>query len=107
MSIKVEALRKLGEMLAQTPKAKGEILRGTKMEPRGNAQELGELGLTKKESFVAQKLAALSEAEFEQVREGHVTVAKALAAVAKKKAKKPAPAEPPPSDAFDAGDTVK
>ena len=81
-SIKVDALRQLGEMLKATPKAKGEILRGDKLEPRGDeAPTLADLGLTKKESMVAQKLANLSEEEFEQVREGNVSVAKAIAAV--------------------------
>lgn len=97
VSIKVEALRKLGEMLRATPKAKGEILRGTKLAPRENdAPTLADLGLTKKESAVAQKLAALPEAAFAQVRDGHVTVAKAIAAV---EATKPTPRQPDPQPA--------
>ncbi len=95
-AIKVEALRKLGEMLAATPrndgvKKAGTILGGSKMElPRNDAPTLAELGLTKKESAVAQKLAALPEKEFQQVRDGHLTVAKAIAAVdASKPAKTP------------------
>jgi hypothetical protein len=93
LSIKVDALRKLGEMLQAAPKAKGELLRGAKSEPRENeAPTLAELGLTKKESAVAQKLAALPEEAFEQVRDGHVSVAKAIAAVDKAK-KGPAAAE--------------
>ena len=35
-SIKIEALRQIGMMLKDAPKAKGEIRRGTKMEPREN-----------------------------------------------------------------------
>lgn len=86
VSIKVEALRKLGEMLKAAPKAKGELRRGTKSEPREtDASTLAELGLSKKESAVAQKLATLSEEAFEQVRDGHVTVAKAIAAVVESK----------------------
>lgn len=86
-SIKVEALRKLGEMLQVAPKATGKAgpgrgKAGTKSGPAFNdAPTLEELGLTKKESAVAQKLAALSEEAFEQVREGNVTVAKVIAAV--------------------------
>lgn len=111
LSIKVEALRKLGEMLSATPKAKGVKLAGrdsfggTKTEPpKDDAATLADLGLTKKESAVAQKLAALPDSEFQQVRDGHVTVAKAIAAVDAVKAaptkaskRKPEP-EPAPRD---------
>lgn len=91
-SIKVEALRKLGEMLQVAPRAKGEIFRGTKKEPRGiDAPTLEELGLTKKESAVAQKLAALPDEQFAQVREGNVSVAKAIAAVSETKATQAGP----------------
>lgn len=99
LSIKVEALRKLGEMLQAQPKAqgtKGRIARtdhgGYEVEPPSNdAPTLAELGLSKKESAVAQKLADLPDDEFEKVRDGHVTVAKAIAAVdqQKKTAAKP------------------
>lgn len=111
LSIKVEALRKLGEMLQAAPKAAGAKglpgggTRGSKKEPRvDDPPTLKELGLTKKESAVAQKLAALPEKDFEQVREGHVTVAKAIAAVNQTKPAAPAkvaPAEPPPVDPED------
>lgn len=103
LSIKVEALRKLGEMLLATPKATGAKglpgggTRGSKKEPRvDDAPTLEELGLTKKESAVAQKLAALSETDFDQVREGHITVAKAIAVVSQSKPAAPAsqPAAP-------------
>ena len=86
LSIKVEALRKLGEMLAASPKATGVRMAGSsvggaKVEPPTDTPTLADLGLTKKESAVAQKLAALPEEDFQQVRDGHVTVAKAIAAV--------------------------
>lgn len=101
-SIKVEALRKLGEMLKATPRAKGEILRGSISVPRGNdADTLAELGLTKKESAVAQKLAALPDEDFNQVRDGHVSIAKAIAAVESTKPKAaPPPAEDPEPENF-------
>lgn len=89
LSIKVEALRKMGEILLATPKNKGVRTVGgdsrsggsISVPPENDAPTLAELGLDKKESAVAQKLAGLSDEAFEQVREGHVTVAKALAAV--------------------------
>ena len=62
--------------------------------PEDDAPTLADLGLTKKESAVAQKLAALPEAEFQQVRDGHVAVSKAIAAVTATKPKPVAPTEP-------------
>lgn len=99
LSIKVEALRKLGEMLQVAPKnvgAKGSAVPNRNRANLDATPTLEELGLTKKESAVAQKLAALPEKDFEQVREGHVTVAKAIAAVNQTKPATPknAPAEP-------------
>lgn len=99
LSIKVEALRKLGEMLHASDKASGTrgIVQtgmrgtgGTEPEPPVDAPTLADLGLTKKESAVAQKLADLPDDEFEKVRAGQVTVAKAIAAVDATKPKKPA-----------------
>ena len=91
-SIKLEALRKLGEILKDTPKnegAKGLIgggTRGSKKEPRVNdALILAQLGLDKKTSSIAQKLANLSDEAFGQVRDGHETIAKAIAAVSQTK----------------------
>jgi hypothetical protein len=104
-SIKIEALRKLGEMLNAAPKAKGgkpyQKATGATSEPV--APTLDDLGLTKKESAVAQKLAALPEKAFQEVQAGHTTIAKAIAAVNARKPAKPAkkskpakPAEPAP-----------
>jgi hypothetical protein len=63
VTVKVEALRRLGEMLKASPKAKGvkgQFTGGTKSEPLAETvPTLVELGLTKKESAIAQKLAAL------------------------------------------------
>lgn len=112
LSIKIEALRKLGEMLAATPRNEGAKGIGKSAVPKQNHTQsavpeenrtptLAELGLTKKESAVAQKLAALPEKDFRAVRDGHVTVAKAIAAVdAAKQVAQPAPApEPAPRKA--------
>lgn len=76
-SIKVEALRQLGLMLKETERAKGQLLRGTKMEPREDIPTLSELGLSKKISKLAQDIASLPEEEFEKVKEGVVTLGRA------------------------------
>lgn len=100
-SIKVEALRKLGEMLQAAPKAAGKAgpgrgKAGSQSGPAFNdAPTLEELGLTKKQSAVAQKLAALPEKEFEQVRDGHISISKAIAAVEAAKPKTTPPPAPP------------
>lgn len=97
-SIKIEALRKLGGMLEQTPRASGvkkagTVLGGSKVElPKNDAPTLAELGLTKKESALAQRLNTLSEEDYQQVRDGNISVAKAIAAVDAGKTKdKPKP----------------
>lgn len=97
-SIKIEALRKLGGMLEQTPRASGvkkagTVLGGSKVElPKNDAPTLAELGLTKKESALAQRLNTLSEEDYQQVRDGNISVAKAIAAVDARKTKdKPKP----------------
>lgn len=99
-TVKIEALRKLGEMLQNAPKAKGvrtvggdSRSGGSISAPPENTPTLADLGLSKKESAVAQKLASLPEKEFQQVRDGHVSVAKAIAAVddAKRADSAPAP----------------
>lgn len=94
-SVKVEAMRKLGEILQVTPRNTA-FLGGTKKVPtRTEAPTLDELGLTKKESAVAQKLASLPEKAFQQVRDGSMTIAKAIAAVdATKPVAAPEPAKP-------------
>lgn len=86
-TVKIDALRKLGEMLQATPRNKGQISRGTKKVQRGNEPTLEQLGLDRKTSSVAQKLAELPAKAFEQVRDGHETIARALAAVTQTKPK--------------------
>lgn len=117
LSIKIEALRKLGGMLEQTPRASGvkkagTVLGGSKVElPKNDAPTLAELGLTKKESALAQKLNALPEEDYQQVRDGNISVAKAIAAVdaSKTKAKRaphtPDPVAEPANDA-DTGQSI-
>jgi len=97
-SIKVEALRKLGEMLKATPKAKGgqpfQKSTGSTLVPVENqAETLAELGIDKRTSSVAQALANLSDEAFEEVREGNETVSKAIAKVKEHK-EKAVPAKP-------------
>lgn len=117
LSIKIEALRKLGGMLEQTPRASGvkkagTVLGGSKVElPKNDAPTLAELGLTKKESALAQKLNALPEEDYQQVRDGNISVAKAIAAVdaSKTKSKRaphiPEPVAEPANDA-DTGQSI-
>jgi hypothetical protein len=98
LSVKVDATRKLGEILKATPKNKGVKGSAVPNRNRANLDEtptLEELGLSKKESAVAQKLADLPEEQFEQVRLGNVTIAKAIAAVDAKP--KVAPIAPAPA----------
>lgn len=103
LSIKIDALRKIGEILQHSEKrgtqhSGGGGSKGSKREPLPDAPPtLAELGLDKKTSSIAQKLAALPEKAFQEVRQGHETVAKAIAAVSTTKpaAKTEAP-EPPP-----------
>ena len=85
-SIKIEALRKLGEMLKDAPKNTGAAGIGTSAVPKENrTPTLADLGLDKKTSSIAQKLAELPDDAFEQVKDGHQTVANAIMAVSKSK----------------------
>ena len=78
-SIELEAMRRLGELLAETPKNKGLLLRGTKSEPREiSTPTLSDLGVDKKISSLSQQLARMPKKEFEQVRDGIVGMAEAL-----------------------------
>lgn len=84
-SIKIEAMRRLGEMWAQSPKNNGARAGGKKLSSRGPLSEprditptLADLGLSKKIASVSQRLAKLPKREFEQVRDGIVGMAEAL-----------------------------
>ena len=77
LAIKIEALRKLGEILQVTPRHAG----GDPVPERnrvGQPSTLRDLGVSKKLSMVAQQLAAMPDEQFEQVREGVQTVSEAL-----------------------------
>ncbi len=76
-SIKIEALRQLGNMLKETVRNKGgdgfipTPASSTKRVPvADNVPTLSEMGLDKKTSKLAQDIASLPEEQFEKVREG-------------------------------------
>ena len=58
------AQRRAGELLREIPKAKGELFRGNKMEPREEtAQPLTDLGISKRQSATWQKVAAVQSGQ--------------------------------------------
>ena len=67
--IKLRAERRAGELLKETPKNKGQILRGNSLEPRENIQTLKEIGITKDQSSKWQKIADIPEDKFENYLE--------------------------------------
>jgi len=81
-AIKIEALRLLGEMLGETPDAKT----GPKPKQLGSHAELNsiptlaDLGIGKKTSMIAQRLANLPQAQFEQIQNGTASLAQVLRA---------------------------
>jgi len=78
-SIELEAMRRLGELLSETPKNTGMLLRGTKSEPREiSIPTLSDLGVDKKISSLSQQLARMPKKEFEQVKDGVVSMSEAL-----------------------------
>jgi N6-adenosine-specific RNA methylase IME4 len=81
------AQRKIGELLLDTERAKGVRMAGRTIgghaliPPKDDAPTLAELGLTKRESAEAQRLAAIPEPEFRTVLDGTQTVAAAVRTV--------------------------
>lgn len=75
-SIKVEALRQLGNMLKETPRAEGgrPLETGTQSVPVYSPPTLADMGLDKKTSKLAQDIAALPDTEIEKVKQGIVTL---------------------------------
>lgn len=97
-SIKIEALRRLGEILKDSPKAKGAPGpgRGKAGSPAGPAFDptptYADSGLSKKTAALAQKLAELPKKQFEEVCEGAKSVTQAIREVIH--AKRPAVVPP-------------
>ena len=86
-AVQVEAMRRLGEILREAPKAAGTkgrgrpFLGGARREPpnsRTQPPTLKEIGLTKKESSIAQTLADLPAAQFDQVRANTISITAAM-----------------------------
>lgn len=69
-SYALEAERKMGEMLAQTERAKPGPGKKDRSQGFTEPPTLAELGITKNESSKAQKLAALPKDAFDEVRDG-------------------------------------
>jgi hypothetical protein len=77
--IRLEALRRLGHLLKQTPRATGGDAQRTRFRKGTESPStLYDLGIDKKVSMYAQQLAQLPTTLFEQVREGTVSMAMAL-----------------------------
>jgi hypothetical protein len=76
-SIKMDALRRLGQLLAQIPRNRGGSP-GSVMDKE--TPKLKELGIDSRTSMLAQKIAALPEGIFDRVRIGDVSVSAAIGA---------------------------
>ncbi len=81
-ALKVEALAGLGELLKQTPKAKGtdrggrsSKLDGSRVVPSNSPPTLAEMGIDKKTSSLAQRLAGLLDAELDTIASREKTLA--------------------------------
>jgi len=81
-SIELEAMRRLGELLAEKPKNTGAKGIGPIAVPNMNRNDLiptlSDLGVDKKISSLSQQLARMPKKEFEQVRDGVVSMSEAL-----------------------------
>lgn len=84
-SVKLQAERKLGEILAAMPKATGgehggkPRIDGSRVEPSNPTPTLADLGIDKKVSARARKLAALPAEQFAAVVAGDVPVSRVVA----------------------------
>lgn len=80
-SIRVEALRQIGEILIVSPKNTGVRMMGstkgtggTKIEPPSVIPTLAEMGLDKKTSKLAQDIAKLPDEQIEKVKQGVLSI---------------------------------
>ncbi len=107
--IKVRAERRAGQMLAEMPKATGAEVRGRDsfgghivVPPKNDAKTLADLGVTKNESSRWQKLASVSDEQFEHAVSaakevaGEVTTAAMLRAAKSQGVEQVEPAPKPP-----------
>lgn len=82
-AIKIEAMRRLGEML-KVGQATGEVAKRGQPKKTSGAEEyfqpekIESLGITHKVSMISQKLAELPKEQFDQVREGTSSMSKAI-----------------------------
>lgn len=86
-SIRLDAERKLGSILAATPKNEGgrPAITGADAVPVSDTPTLAELGIDKKTSARAQRLSALDEETFESVRSGKTAMSAAFKAAKHRK----------------------
>ena len=87
LAIKIEAMRKLGEMLKVKPNAKPGRKTDMCSTVEHISESLKELGIDRKVAMVAQQLAAMPDQQFEQVRDGTKTLTAALSALRKQSIK--------------------
>ncbi|HEU0067882.1 MAG TPA: hypothetical protein VFQ26_01300, partial [Nitrospiraceae bacterium] len=79
--VKLMALRSLGQLLREMPKATGGDAQRTRFHKEiESPPTLADLGIDKKTSMIAQRLADLPQAEFERVRDGRTPMAQVLRA---------------------------
>ncbi|MFA9197798.1 MAG: hypothetical protein ACEQSM_09435, partial [Aliarcobacter sp.] len=78
-SIELESMRRLGELLAEAPKNKGAQGIGKSAVTKENhTPTLMEYGATKRISSLSQQLARMPKKEFEQLKDGVVSMSEAL-----------------------------
>ena len=77
-SIKIEALAQLGRRLKETPKNKGNLLRGTELEPRDITPTLKDMGLDKRTSKLAQDIASLPDTQIKKIKNGILSLSRAI-----------------------------